>query len=78
MNECPGKGTKYIILGQVKYLHANGKCDFCKSELGNIQNINGMVEVDRVTGKPKIAHCCKECSSICKNAKQEYEPTSLG
>ena len=76
--KCPGKGTKYIVLGQVKYLHENGKCEFCKSEEGNVQNIEGMVEVDRVTGERKIAPCCKICANIIKNAKQEYERTSLG
>lgn len=51
-----------------------GKCKFCKSEVGNVQTmVDGSVEINRVTEKPIVAPCCKPCRKNMKYA-DKFDP----
>ena len=48
------------------------KCKFCKEEKGRYRYLARMKQIDRVTKKPLIDHCCHQCKSNDEHAREKF------
>jgi len=53
--------------------HKEGtKCKFCKREEGYIRKVGGLTIIDRLTKRPTIDPCCKQCANNMAYAKKKF------
>ena len=49
------------------------RCKFCGGEKAYSRAIDGMKQVDRLTGEPIIDYCCNTCKNNRKHAQKKWD-----